>query len=99
MVQQYGAHGLWIALVLRLHGQEQRNEVIMRVTSKLNFELTEWADDENTRKRHVRLESSCVGEVWTNLQQTGGSLTPDELAAVQKIVNGIMDLQKAHRES
>ena len=62
--------------------------------AKLSFELTEWEEDGDTRKRHVTFEASVfpLRDVISYLRTQGPGLTGAELAAVQKITDALNEL-------
>ena len=67
----------------------------MNAFAKIHIELKEYAEDGNTLLRRFDLETSIFDEAWTHVDLHGGQLKPDELAAIQKIIEGANDLEAA----
>ena len=59
------------------------------------MEFTEWAEDGETRLRHIMLESSVIGTPHSRFQVFGEQLTSNEYSALLKIVAGMNDMEKA----
>lgn len=71
----------------------------MSIHFKATFNLTEWAEDGDTRLRDITLENwgSDHSRPWTNLLLHGAVLTPEELPHVQAIQAAMMSLAAIHK--
>ncbi len=64
----------------------------MNAYYNLTFEMKDWEADGNAVKRHLRLEASSLLDFQVRMNASGDVLTAKELAAVQKIMEGMKDL-------